>query len=63
MAACEGCHKAASREGRLEHRLGRMAAVGDTVEEGGWQLEVTALDRRRISEVRLTPLPGEEVAG
>lgn len=44
-------------------RLGRMATVGDTVEEGGWRLEVTALDRRRIAEVRLTPLPGEEVAG
>ena len=37
-------------------RLGRIPEVGDTVEFEGWVLEVAAMERRRVSEVRLRPL-------
>lgn len=36
-------------------RLGRLANVGDTVEIPGATLQVTALDRRRIAEILVTP--------
>jgi CBS domain containing-hemolysin-like protein len=41
-------------------RLGRIPDVGDSVEYQGWSIEVAAMDRRRVSEVRLRPhLRGE----
>jgi len=33
-------------------RLGRVAAVGDAVNAEGWRFEVTAVDGRRVSQVR-----------
>ena len=36
-------------------RLGRIPDVGDSVEHEGWSIEVAAMDRRRVSEVRLRP--------
>ena len=41
--------------GFVLERLGRLAVVGDTVEVDGATLRVTALDRRRISELAVTP--------
>jgi putative hemolysin len=41
--------------GYVTERLGRLAAVGDVVELDGATLQVTALDRRRVSRLRLTP--------
>jgi len=43
--------------GLMMDRLGRIPVVGDTVEEAGWNLRVTSTDRRRVSEVELTPIP------
>ena len=37
-------------------QLGRIPDVGDSVEHDGWSIEVAAMDRRRVSEVRLRPL-------
>lgn len=41
--------------GFVIERLGRLAQVGDTVQLDGATLQVTAMDRRRISELLLTP--------
>ena len=38
-------------------RLGRIPDVGDSIEHEGWTVEVAAMDRRRVSEVRLRPRP------
>ena len=38
----------------LKH-LGRLPAKGDTLELGGWRLEVTDVSERRIGRVLLTP--------
>ncbi|WP_413355312.1 hemolysin family protein [Microbacterium sp. 1P06AB] len=40
--------------GFVTERLGRLAVVGDVIEVDGATIEVTALDRRRIAEVRVT---------
>ena len=37
--------------------LGRIPDVGDSIEHEGWTVEVAAMDRRRVSEVRLRPRP------
>jgi CBS domain containing-hemolysin-like protein len=37
-------------------RLGRIPDVGDSLHFEGWLVEVAAMDRRRVSEVRLRPL-------
>ena len=37
-------------------RLGRLAEVGDTVEAEGYRFQVTAIDGRRISQVRVQKL-------
>ena len=37
--------------------LGRIPEVGDSIEHEGWTVEVAAMDRRRVSEVRLRPRP------
>ena len=42
----------------VTERLGRLAVVGDVVEVDGATIEVTALDRRRIAEVRVTARDG-----
>ncbi|THE06776.1 hemolysin family protein [Microbacterium oleivorans] len=44
--------------GFVTERLGRLAVVGDVVEVDGATIEVTALDRRRIAEVRVTARDG-----
>lgn len=41
--------------GFVTEQLGRLAVVGDTIEVPGATIQVTALDRRRISGVRVTP--------
>ncbi|MGW9158798.1 hemolysin family protein [Microbacterium sp. NPDC055665] len=41
--------------GFVTEQLGRLAVVGDTVEVPGATIQVTELDRRRISRVRVTP--------
>jgi putative hemolysin len=41
--------------GFVIERLGRLAQIGDIVELTGATLQVTAMDRRRISELLLTP--------
>ncbi|WP_226531864.1 hemolysin family protein [Microbacterium paraoxydans] len=41
--------------GFVTEQLGRLAVVGDTVEVPGASIQVMALDRRRISRVRVTP--------
>ncbi|MFT2692051.1 hemolysin family protein [Clavibacter zhangzhiyongii] len=41
--------------GFVIEELGRLAQVGDTVEVDGVTLQVTALDRRRISEILVIP--------
>jgi putative hemolysin len=43
--------------GFVVERLGRLAAVGDTVELDGATIQVTAMDRRRISELLVTKHP------
>jgi CBS domain containing-hemolysin-like protein len=42
--------------GLIMDRLGRLPVTGDVVEEGGWRLEVTRTDGRRVREVVLTEL-------
>jgi putative hemolysin len=42
-------------------RLGRLPAVGDTVDVDGWTLTVTGLDGRRVARLRVTP-PREPAA-
>ena len=41
--------------GLIMDRLGRLPAVGDTVEEEGWRLRVVSTDGRRVRRVELTP--------
>jgi putative hemolysin len=41
--------------GFVVEQLGRLAVVGDSVEVDGGVLTVTAMDRRRISELHFTP--------
>lgn len=46
--------------GFVTEQLGRLAVVGDTVEVPGASIQVMALDRRRISRVRVTPQESPE---
>ncbi|WP_268921084.1 transporter associated domain-containing protein [Marisediminicola senii] len=41
--------------GFMIERLGRLAQIGDTIHIDGATLQVTAMDRRRITELLLTP--------
>ncbi len=43
--------------GYLMAAVGRLPRVGDRVEAGGFQLEVTEVDGRRAARVRVTPPP------
>jgi len=45
--------------GFITERLGRLAAVGDTVDVAGARLQVAAMDRRRIAWVRVLPQTAE----
>ncbi|MFI8633528.1 hemolysin family protein [Microbacterium sp. NPDC077663] len=45
--------------GFVTEQLGRLAMVGDTIEVDGATIQVTAMDRRRIAEVRVTPREAE----
>lgn len=42
--------------GFVVERLGHLAAVGDAIEVAGARIQVTAVDRRRVAELRVTPL-------
>ncbi|ARJ05923.1 membrane protein [Cnuibacter physcomitrellae] len=48
--------------GFVTERLGRLAAVGDTVEVPGATLEVVQIERRRIAQVRVVRREDEAVA-
>jgi putative hemolysin len=43
--------------GFVVERLGRLARIGDSIEVDAATIQVTALDRRRIAEVRVTRTP------
>ncbi|SFN88989.1 hemolysin family protein [Mycetocola miduiensis] len=45
--------------GFITEHLGRLAVVGDAVDVPGATIQVTALERRRIAGVRITPLVAE----
>ncbi|MFN3924097.1 MAG: hemolysin family protein [Pseudarthrobacter sp.] len=45
--------------GYVIDRLGRLPRVGDSVEVAGHVLTVTAMDRLRISRIRVTPAEGQ----
>lgn len=49
--------------GYVVERLGRLAKVGDTIEVDAATIQVTALDRRRISELRVTRTTTDPEAG
>lgn len=44
-------------------RLGHVPEVGETIEYGGWELEVTEMDRRRIATVLIRPATGAPDGG
>jgi putative hemolysin len=46
--------------GFVIHQLGRLPAVGESLEALGHRFTVTELDGRRVSKVRLTALPATE---
>ena len=48
--------------GFVTEQLGRLAVVGDTIDVDGATIQVTAMDRRRIAEVRVTPREAETPA-
>ena len=43
--------------GMVFGRLGRLAKVGDTVDVEGWRFTVTAVDGRRVAQVKAKKLP------
>ena len=43
-------------------RLGRLAAVGDTIEIEGYRFQVTAVDGRRVAQVRVVAKPPRKAA-
>jgi len=45
--------------GLIFGRLGRLAQVGDTVDVEGYRFTVTAVDGRRVAQVRAKKLPAE----
>ncbi len=46
--------------GFVVERLGRLAKVGDVVEVDGAVIQVTAMDRRRVAELLVTPKPPQD---
>lgn len=49
--------------GFVMQRLGRVPSVGDRFDHGGWEVEVVAMDGRRVHEVRLVQRPGTVGSG
>ncbi len=49
--------------GFIMHRLGRVAEVGDCVEELGYAFRVTEMDGRRAARVRVSRLPAQPEGG
>ena len=47
----------ATLAGLVLDRMGRIPGKGETVEVGGWRLEVLDVENRAITRVRLVPLP------
>jgi CBS domain containing-hemolysin-like protein len=43
--------------GLILERLGKIPAEGDATEVDGWRLTVTTMDKRRIAEVEVAPVP------
>ena len=43
--------------GMIFGRLGRVAQVGDTVDEQGYRFTVTAIDGRRVAQVKAKRIP------
>ena len=41
-------------------QFGRIPAVGDRYEWGGWRFEVTAMDRHRVDKIRVVRLAPEK---
>jgi len=46
--------------GLIFNRLGHVPSVGESIEEGGVSLQVERMEGRRITRVRLTPVPDDE---
>jgi putative hemolysin len=46
--------------GMVLDRMGRLPQVGESLEEGGWRIEVVDLDGRRIDKVLVMRVPGTE---
>ena len=40
--------------------LGRLPRRGDVIEDQGWKLRVRSTEGRRVGEVEITPVDGEE---
>ena len=49
--------------GLVLDRMGRIPGKGETVEVGGWRLEVLDVENRAITRVRLVPLPNSAQNG
>jgi CBS domain containing-hemolysin-like protein len=46
--------------GLVMERLGRLPRRGDVIEDQGWKLRVRSTEGRRVGEVEITPVNGEE---
>jgi putative hemolysin len=44
-------------------QFGRIPSIGDRYDWAGWRFEVTAMDRRRVDKIRVTPLAPEPAPG
>ena len=53
----------ATLAGLVLDRMGRIPGKGETVEVGGWRLEVLDVENRAITRVRLVPLPNSAQNG
>ena len=48
--------------GYVVEQLGRLAVVGDVIDVPGATIQVTGVDRRRVSELRVTPHAADEAS-
>jgi CBS domain containing-hemolysin-like protein len=46
--------------GLVMERLGRLPRRGDVIEDQGWKLRVRSTEGRRVGEVEITPVGGDE---